>query len=214
MATNAIDIIQDNKYLDFDLLAGHGEQGLVFLLQTVMPASSPFEFLNVSIYFGPEAVGTPIYTGFARPYKDIFTDTRQFIFIIDSQLTSYILGRWNDDEQALGTLQQVTTAAQITIQFTQNYSGGIWEGLTTFTLAHGVRQIGHMEGAAMVEVNQPQTYTANLGNYVYTYCYCDSDTALITVDSITTTDVYAIDSDGSYFTDSDGSRFKITIETP
>lgn len=133
----------------------------------------------------------------AIPYKDIDSGTRQFIFIADKIVRSY-LDDFYDYRSELNVLEFVPNITKsLFIFFVDDYTGKY--DFCKFVACHASRQFGENQNMVGIELNKEKTtYIATVGEVVYVYYYSAREGDTISVD---TNYEYLLDFDGTPFTD-------------
>jgi hypothetical protein len=205
-----LELIQDNKINDFELLTIHNP--LFFLLQLNSSDGVFPDFLNVNVHDLDISGTMPIWTGRAQPYKDIYGVARQYIFSADINTLSILMPEIVDlANQPIDSLFIAEYASKRVRLFFYDDITNFTNTYTDFVALQGASQIGELNGACKLDYNEPKVYTCAAGSYVYVYCFCDNDTSIITVDNQLLTEVNAVDFDGYDFHDYDGEPFKILV---
>lgn len=204
-----LEIIQDNKINGFDLLAIHNP--LFFIVQLNYETGDIPDFLNVRIFDVSTSTTNPVWIGRAHPYKDISGVARQYILSVSQVTMSILMPEIKDQlEQPINALFFAEYASRnFNLEFYENNSLYGLHLFTDFVALNGSAQIGDDGGACKIKYNTPNVYTCTVGAYVYVYCYSDSNTSLITVDSQVLQEVFARNSDLSIFQNFGGTQFKM-----
>src|SRR3989304_6994104 len=106
MAITQVEISQDNKYNDSDLLPVHSQ--LVFLVNATWTTSAP-DNLYVGIF---DDTDTLLDTYKCIPYSDIQANVRQFAFIASEPVRS-MMEPFDDTLQAVDTLVHIPEMTKV-----------------------------------------------------------------------------------------------------
>jgi hypothetical protein len=199
MAITAINITQDNKSGNVDLLSIHNP--LVFLVDVDYTAEVP-DTLYVDLL---DELGVLIATFAAIPYSDSASgSTRTFAFLASDILRSYMTS-FDDFESPENTLEFVPN---ITRQFSLKFYIGAVEDSVSFVACHAARQYGESPAMEDIYNNINETYYTGAGRPVYVYFYNNNPANILTIDSPTADEYALTDSDDTVFIDQDDSYFK------
>ena len=189
--TSKIDIIQNNVTELTNLLSVHNP--ISFLANVIYVGQAPE---HVTVFLSDEN-NNELGTFSAIPYKDIDANTRQFIFIADKIIRSY-LDEFYDYRSELNVIEFVPNITKfMNIWFIDDHTGTY--DYCKFVACHASRQFGENQNMIGIELNQEKTtYIAAVGEVVYVYYYSAREGDIISVD---TNYEYLLDFDGTPFTD-------------
>ena len=189
--TSKIDIVQNNVTELTNLLSVHNP--ISFLANVIYVGQAPE---HVTVFLSDEN-NNELGTFSAIPYKDIDANTRQFIFIADKIIRSY-LDEFYDYRSELNVIEFVPNITKVmNIWFIDDHTGTY--DYCKFVACHASRQFGENQNMIGIELNQEKTtYIAAVGEVVYVYYYSAREGDIISVD---TNYEYLLDFDGTPFTD-------------
>ena len=189
--TSKIDIVQNNVTELTNLLSVHNP--ISFLANVIYVGQAPE---HVTVFLSDEN-NNELGTFSAIPYKDIDANTRQFIFIADKIVRSY-LDEFYDYRSELNVIEFVPNITKVmNIWFIDDHTGTY--DYCKFVACHASRQFGENQNMIGIELNQEKTtYIAAVGEVVYVYYYSAREGDIISVD---TNYEYLLDFDGTPFTD-------------
>lgn len=203
MAINYINIVQDNKVGDSNLLPIHSP--LSFLIDVEYSGEYPTE-LYVDIISNSNVIGS--YK--AIPFKDVLGNVRRFIFVATDVLKG-IMADFDDMFQVLNSLVPLGKITRlITVKFYDPDNISMADEVEV-NLIHGVSQFGEEPNLVDVFNNIPQTYYGAKGSFVYVYFYNDDINNIITVNNPNVLTEFAQDFDDEIFTDYDDTNFRIDV---
>ena len=191
--TSKIDIVQNNVTELTNLLSVHNP--ISFLANVTYVGQAPE---HITVFLSDEN-NNELGTFSAIPYKDINANTRQFIFIADKIVRSY-LNEFYDYRSELNVLEFVPNITKVmNIWFIDDYTGTY--DFCKFVACHASRQFGENQNMIDIEKNQDKhTYIATVGEVVYCYYYSAREGDGISVD---TNYEYLLDFDDTPFIDNE-----------
>ena len=191
--TSKIDIVQNNVTELTNLLSVHNP--ISFLANVTYIGQAPE---HITVFLSDEN-NNELGTFSAIPYKDINANTRQFIFIADKIIRSY-LDDFYDYRSELNVIEFVPNITKVmNIWFIDDYTGTY--GFCKFVACHASRQFGENQNMIDIEKNQDKhTYIATVGEVVYCYYYSAREGDGISVD---TNYEYLLDFDDTPFIDNE-----------
>ena len=195
----AIRIIQDNKVNGWELLSVHNP--LVFICELDYSGITP-SYVDVKLSSGDDV----LFEGKAITYKDSAPMTRQYIFVADAFIRANML-EFDDVAQASDTLIFIEN---ITKEFTITFSYDNTIDSVNFVACTAASQFGDINGACMIDVNEPKTYTAGQNGVVYLYLYNWDENNYVSMSSVINY-AYAQNSNLDDFTNNNGDKFLISI---
>lgn len=191
--TSKIDIVQNNVTELTNLLSVHNP--ISFLANVTYVGQAPE---HITVFLSDEN-NNELGTFSAIPYKDINANTRQFIFIADKIIRSY-LDDFYDYRSELNVIEFVPNITKVmNIWFIDDYTGTY--DFCKFVACHASRQFGENQNMIDIEKNQDKhTYIATVGEVVYCYYYSAREGDEISVD---TNYEYLLDFDDTPFIDNE-----------
>lgn len=199
MAITSIEIVQDNKSGNCDLISIHNP--LVFLVDVTYDGTAP-EVLSVDVMDVDDNV---LDTFNAIPYSDDdVSSIRTFAFIANDILKAF-MDNFDDFNSYAYVLEFVEN---ITKQFTIRFYIGEVEVSTSIVACHAARQFGDKPAMESIYSNANETYYGAKGMPVYVYFYNPDADNTLTIDSETSDELTLLDYDDAVLVDSDDTYFK------
>ena len=208
MAITGLTIIQDNKIGDSDLLAVHSP--LSFIVEAAHDGTIPDEL-------GCDVLINSVLQDSYRmiPLRDTSPTTRDFVFMADQILRSFMNG-FDDFGQLNETLLPVEDITQEFELLFYDIDTPATNETLNFVACHAARQFDDVNGANMFDIynNQSDNYIGYLNNPVFVYFYNNDPDAVLSIGvDIGLTEVSLTDFDDTEFTDFNDEVFTSFIIT-
>jgi len=176
MAITGIDIYQDNKVGDSDLMAAHSP--LTFLIDVTYTGAVP-DVLYCDLY---DETPTLLATFKCIPYQDLLATERRFLFIADSIIRGY-MESFDDFVQSENSLVYVDGITKVFELKFRDPDAGVSDESILFTAIQASRQFGENPNLTDIFNNESQTYLAPLDGIVYVYFYNDDADAVLGINA-------------------------------
>lgn len=163
MAISNINIHQDNKVGDSDLLAVHSP--LSFLVDVTYSGAIP-DILYCDIYHELELLSTFK----CIPYQDLLPNERRFIFIADSIIRGY-MGEFDDFIQTENSLVSVPDITKIFELKFRDPDAGVADESVLFTAIQAAKEFGESPNLTEIFNNDSDVYIAAKDKVCYVYFY-------------------------------------------
>ena len=208
MAINTLEIVQDNKVWNSNLLSICNP--LSFICQAFYSGQSP-DWIYCDLSIDGVKVGT--YKAIA--YKDLTGTLRQFIFIADDVVRGLMAKSFGDNSlsdfnQSSTTLQYVDNLTkEITITF-RDPANDLVNASFLFDACLAASQYTDVTGANMLAqyTNQTDVYYCAKGGVCNVYFYNDNVNNVLSINGLVET-FYAIDANDDVFTDANNDKYLI-----